>query len=416
MFSEWLAEQDNLQQTLTTFFQKVKAQILSSMQAKNGYVIFRFPQDYESLFETRRPTVQLPQPQQQPYSQQLALAAHTLTPGTWITEDDKKEDPHGKGGLAFRHVADKLDWEPKQILTFKKTMQKSIQRIGKDMGLLFELYVYIHLIDVAGLNPIEGKDSFWAYSVRDQYMEKLQAKVSKASSPLILQFLELHSKDMAEKMKAKASLLLKCSVDSVKFSGGEDGNFGARKNPADIIIGCGQKMVGFNLKFTSETKIHVASLAFHSAYALLGGKRPASFQQSVEEAGEESHQFVLGQLWELSQQYENQPNKFTKMLNYLLSGSGEMPVVPAMRNYTRNRGNAEWSGGIELDFIVKDNVLFPKPGATILVQSEQPKTYVQLTYKVKDGTPHGTSVFLEPNQGKVNVKVNNLTSAGGRGY
>jgi len=417
MFSEWLSEQNDLQQKLTSFFQKVKLQILSSMKAKDGYVLFQFPQDYESLFE--QPTAQPQQPYaQQPYNQPFALAAHTLTPGTWINEGDKQEDPYGKGGLAFKSVADKLDWEPGQILTFKKTMQKSIQRIGKEMGLLFELYIYIHLIDMAGLNPIEeDKDSFWAYSVRDQYMEKLQAKVSKASSPLILQFLELHSKDMAQKMKAKAASLLKCPVDSVQFNGGEGSTFTARKTPADIIIGCGQQMVGFNLKFTSETKIHLASLAFHSAYNLLGGRNPGNFQKGVEMAEEgEENQFVLSQLWELAQQYENQPTKFTKMLNYLISGVGEMPVVPAMRNYTRNRGNAEWSGGIELDFIVKNNVLYPKPGATVQVQKKQPRTYVQLTYKVADGTPHGTSIYLEPNQGKVSVKANNFTSMGGRGY
>ena len=58
----------------------------------------------------------------------------------------------------------------------------------------------------------------------------------------------------------------------------------------------------------------------------------------------------------------------------------------------------------------------PKPGAALLVQEREPKTYVQLTYKVEGGTPHGTSVFFEPKLEKVDVKVNNLASEGGRGY
>lgn len=411
MFREWLAEQDNLQQQVTTFFQKVKAHLLSSMQTEDGYVKFQFPIDYEVLFNAQQPAATIPMRQAPITQQPMALAAHTMHSGK-LVEGDNQEDPYGKGGIAAKHVAAPLGWDDKQTLNFKKTMQKNIQRIGKEMGLLFEVYIYIDLLDV-GLNPVEKtQDDFWAYSLRDQHTAKLQEKVSKSSSPLILQFVEFHAKDMAQKMKQKASQLLKCSVDSVQFIGGAAGG-GSRRNPSDIIIGCGEKMAGFNLKFTSETKIHMASLAFHSAYELLGGQHAAAFQQGTQTA-EDKEQFVLAHLWELAQQYENQPDQFTNMLNYLISGNEKMPVLMAARNYVRNRGDVGWSGGIELDFKVKGNVLYPKPGAMVRVQKH--KTNVQLTYSVEGGSRNGTSIYFEPKQGKVVTKVTTLTSMGGRGY
>lgn len=416
MFSEWLAEQDKLQQQVTTFFQKVNAHLLSSMQTKDGYVKFQFPIDYDVLFDAQQPTTI---PMRQPMTTQsmatqptMALAAHTIHSGK-LVEGDNQENPYGKGGLAAKHVAGPLGWDAKQTLNFSKSMKQNIQRIGKEMGLLFEIYVYIHLLEV-GLKPIEEKqDDFWAYALSDQYTEKLQEKVSKSSSPLILQFVEFHSKDMAQKMKQKTSQLLQCSVDSVQFSGGA-ADFGGRRNPSDIIIGCGEKMAGFNLKFTSETKIHMASLAFHSAYELLGGQHAADFQQGTQTA-ENQEQFVIDQLWELAQQYENQPGQFTDTLNYLVSGrmggSGKMPVLMAARNYVRNRGDVGWSSGIELDFKVKNNVLYPKPGAMVRVQKH--KTNVQLTYSVEGGSRNGTSIHFEPKKGRVVTKVTTLTSSMG---
>jgi hypothetical protein len=336
----------------------------------------------------------------------LRLAAHKENPGDKLDEGVNQDYRYGKGTQAYNQIAGKVDWDKAQQTRFQRSMKFNIGKIGKELGLLFEVEVYIQLLDTMGLAPKDdAKDHFWAYAARDNREADLVKKCPPASAPLIVEFVQIHARDMAEKMVIQTQNALKCKPDVVAFAGGEGHGDITRHSPADIMIGCSGQMAGFNLKFGSENRVHTASLSFDSAYALMGGEDVMGFRRERTRPLLDQDKFVLGKLWELSQNFD--PARFVKMLNYLIGGDEQM-ILPAMRNYATGRGDANWSAAFKKDFLIRGNTLYPRPDATIVVQDSQPQTYVQMTYKVPGGSPYGTSIYLEPKAEKVNVKVGNL--------
>jgi hypothetical protein len=374
-FKSWFVELSD--PYLTQFVQDIKNRILKSIQIGDGFISVRFPVDTA-----------------------MRLVAHTVYEGIG------QEDPYGKGGLAYKAVAGDLpNWDQKNVDQFKSGMQKNIQVIAKEMGLLFELDIFVYLTDYKQLTSVGNKDSFWAYSQKDSIVKSIESKVGKLLARQIIVFLEIHAKDTAEKIYAVSKQKLPCEPEEVEFRGGQTA---MHADPSDLKIGCKGKLLGYSLKFTSETKIHVASISHEQVYSLLGGENPEGFNKEVERLSpgfKSLKAFVIEELGSLTKNFD--PDKFTNLLNYLISGQSK--TIPAISHYIRRKGNVGFSASLLKDFSVsKDGFkLIPKQGSE--VTSMNTNSYMKLTYRTENGTVHGTSIFFEPTVERVNVKMTNLS-------
>lgn len=413
-FREWITD---IEKELWPVLQRIKLQVLQSVQVENGRVRFSIP-PLEHFF------------QQKP----LSLAAHTIHQGDIIDEGYKQQHPYGKAGLAFKAIDQSRfaqEMTPKQATDFQKGFSSNINRLSKDMGLLFELQIFIYLIDVKRLKPgakyKATENAAWAHEQIQNIVLEIQKKsTSKTVSQKVVQFVAHHAEDMAESIYQTATKLLRgCTVDFVEFAGGQHTTTYHRKT-ADLYLGCSKSMqngdkVGFSTKFASETLMVVGEMRVKSAYQFLGGTKANTFEkqlQNIEDA-EEYRQFLLDTIEDLAHKLTENPRIFSRAINELLFGvevndsgrTGIANTIPAFRNYVRNKGKAEFSPALKSDFNINPSAtqkLSLKPNSEINIS--RTKAYITINIKSQGGTRTGTTIRIEPSADGIIFKMNNVAS------
>jgi hypothetical protein len=403
-FKEYVSESDGLGKELNQFFGKAKAMTLSSAKVVDNRVAYKFP-EYQNLISIQNP---------------MSLVAHKIIDEVKIPLP--KDKAHDKGFRTYRGVKDErglgIDpekdwgWKKKQVGEFEKSMQDNIKTIASPLGFLFETSIFLYFTESKNYHDADNGE-MRVPSAHQGLIEKIKS-VMGGVTPLVMQMVEAHAKDMAEKIEAQTTKFLGCS-DMIWFAGGTDSYQSTRQSPADIYVGCSENAekpsMGYSLKFGTETRINVASLTMNSVSELLGGD-PKEFQYIEEDPGSsEWNEEAVDILTDFATPMS--AAKYTRILNTLLTGNRD--VMPAPRNYaSTDQGAPEWSDNIRKDFVVTDdlsNPLKPKRGKGAKVTVEGTKGYMKMRYKVKGGSLHGTVITFRPMNGTVKIQVTNLTSS-----
>lgn len=400
---------------LEEILKAAKQHVLSTLRVEEGFVRFSFPANYTQLVS--RPVQQATAPQQQ----SMALAAGTIHSGEPVNEAREGGTKDVGAMKALQQVADP-GWTGPQWKTFQNIVKKKTGDIGQAMGFLFEIEVLLYLMDKKGLFDKDEDADVRSRALfgnrRRKYMSQIeQILFDKAESKQIIYMVQSHAADLAEQIYMQSKRVLRCEPDSLRFTGGESAFVAERVDPADIVLFCKKSRLGWNIKFTSETKIHIMTATPQSAYRLLGGDDLEKFQADLNSAMQNATEYsyytdlrlaLIGAMEEVAKErFENNPVAFTDLLNRLISGKQKTIMAP--RNWASpSMGGAQWSANIQKDFITRPTKLEARPDATVAVKSNN--TYVKLTYKRPGGSHSGTSIFFEPRSERVIIKVNNLTS------
>lgn len=439
-FREWMDGEEGLDD----FFRKIKQQTLQKSESEQGRISFQFPNDYQSLLSnsiSEPATVQMPTAgQTEP--EMMRLAAHNNP--LLETRPDEKE----LGATKALQALSGPDWENKQWNLFKRIIRLSASRFGAELGYLFEVEVFLYLVEKRRLIDRDDFDFGMAVGTpelfgkkRDRYLGEIGKKLGsrlgqrkQEAIGLLHYMVQEHAKDLGEQIFRRSQQVLKCNPDQISFTGGESDWPDVRHNPADIVLYCSSALevgdrgkLGWNIKFTTEHKVHIASLGPLPAYKLLGGQSNKEFERELSDALIHTSQdsyfkewrlAVLDLLGKAAHKFENSPQRFVVLLNNLLSGvterGGRYDTLPAVRNYARPiMGGADWSGYMQKDFIATSDPkakLKARPGADVSVIVNS--TYVKLIYALpnKQGSPSGTAITFEPRTQRVIVKVSNLTA------
>ena len=392
-FKIWLENSD-----VVSFLEGIKRSVLSSLKAEDGKVSFSFPS-----FE----------------SQPLTLAAHRKLKGNILSEGYGQQGKYGKGTLAFKAVQNQVfpDLNQQQADVFQKRMQRGPKEVGKEMGLMFELEVYLYLLEVANLQPRGERGPGWVRTQNIVQYETIKKKTSKTLADQLVMLVRYHAKELATSMLKRTQQMLKdCKVSYIVFSGGEFfKTHGTHRQTADMVLGCSEKSVGHSLKFTSETMPTIANLWNKQSFIMFGGKKIATFSDELgkyEEGSKEESKFVLDNLEELIKDLVNKPVKLNYVINKLLLGAeetGEISnTVPAFRNYIKGRGEAGFAPAIRKNFRVSyqdGNKILIKPNSEIGVR--RTKSYINIYITAPDSnTP--TIIKVEAKRGQIIVKMSGL--------
>lgn len=440
-FREWLgaAENTGVMNDLAHWFGQLQQRSISSIKASEGYISISIG----SLVPVSsvRPPVALPSNivKSEPYLSSGASMEHFRAFGE-VTEKGWK----GKAALVAASGLG-LNWNKKDTASFEKGMNggtRSIpQMVGKEMGLLFEVEVFAFLVTTFKLRVIGDKDLNWALGEQARLGELISGKIGKNLGRLVIEFIRGHATGktgMGNLIHSKAmSLVRQCVVDSIEFTGGENGSVAARikSDTADLRIGCAQylpgmrKDVGFSLKAMTETRVEVRHLSGSKALSILGAGRNVirnykemtpTFSDEVSDEPEEvplsedRRSYLMDAMQKAAElNYTNKPRKFASLLELLVTGGAD--TIPAYRSLLQADSSPGWSNAIGKDFITKDDQgskLGAKLGSVIEVKST--KTYIKLTYMVDGGNHYGTSVQFEPKAdgSHVSVVVSNLINRG----
>lgn len=391
---------------VVAFLNKVADYVLRSMKAGNGFVSFRFPPNYQQLIA----------PQQRP----MAIAAHTVHDGEAVTEGIRSKEG-GKGKVTYNSGVEAGTIQPfraaDRASQFQQTFDQKLPAIAKDMGLLFELDVFVALAGLQ-LETIGEVDVQEARRRRRAHIMTINRIVGEtAFSTRITQMVannaNLVANQMIQRARSSRPLLNACEgrINKVLFLGGVGAS--GKQDFADIRIGCNEEsMMGFALKFTTEAKTHYRSLSAVNLYTLMGGKNIEEFKRQVDQAKlahGDGKKIILREIGSLAEQFEDNPEGFTSLLNAILTGKKH--IVPVVRNYMRNTGGAGWSVAFQRDFDTTDdpdNPLIPLPNARVSVIVTN--TYVKLLYKRQGGSRDGTYITIEPDM--VSKSVDNWDFGG----
>lgn len=398
-FKIWLENSVLDTHYVISFLDKIKHSVLNSIKIKDGLASFNFPS-----FE----------------SQSLSLVAHNKQKGNILSEGYGQQAPYGKGTLAFKAVQGQVfpDLNPQQAIAFQKRMQQSPKIIGKEMGLIFELEVYLYLVEVYNIQPRGERGPGWVKTQNIIQYETMKKKTSKTFSDQIMMLIKYHAKELAVSMlKLTQQMLKDCEINFIIFSGGEFfKQHTIHRQTADIIMGCSEKSVGHSLKFTSETMPEIAHLWYKQSYVIFGGKKIVTFAKELEEYEEgskEQSEFVLDKLEELIRKLVKEPVKFNYTINKLLSGveeeTGDVSnTIPAFKNYIRGKGGAGFAPSIRKNFRISyqdGNKILVKPNSEIGVR--RTKSYINIYITASDSnTP--TIIKVESKSGTIIVKMNGL--------
>lgn len=415
-FKEWLNNQNSFLQEIENILKSWKIQVLNTMQTENGRILLKFPKniDYVSKSDSNTATVAEPQ----------TIAAGMTYSGNDLNEAFDRSTRHDKGPAVLRSLNQIIDpttglgWSKQQQNKLRDVINYNFGKIAQPMGYLFETEVFLHLKYSHKLKDMD--DGEMGVEERKNDLISKIAPHARTSLNQLLQLVEVHAMDLGDQIVKRTKRILGCA-DMVWFSAKQvsssSSSWTGRGNPADIIVGCsvamGDDRVGYSLKFGTETRISIASLSIPSAVHLLAGKTLPSQIKIINNIEQDKswsarvakifHEMADGR-------FNGNPKNFVSLLNYLLSGKSF--TFPAARNYaSKELGGAEWSANFKKDFIVSDkpsNPLKAKPNADVTLDSNS--TYLKMIYKVPDGTMYGTILFFIPRQGKIDVKINNLTS------
>ncbi|MBT6228240.1 MAG: hypothetical protein HOI47_16465 [Candidatus Scalindua sp.] len=392
-FKIWLENND-----VVSFLDGIKRSVLNSIKMEDGKVSFNFPSSE---------------------SQPIALAANHKPKGNILYEGYGQQGKYGKGTLAFKAVQGQVfpDLDAQQADMFQKRMQQSPKVVGKEMGLLFELEVYLYLVEISNLQPRGERGPGWVRTQNAVQYETIKKKTSKTLADQLVMLIRHHAKELATSMLKRTQQMLKdCEVNYIVFSGGEFfKTYGTHRQTADMILGCSKKSVGHSLKFTSETMPTIAHLWNKQSYIMFGGKKIVTFSDKLkeyEEGSKEESKFVLDSLEGLIKKLVDKPVKLNYVINKLLLGAeetGEISnTVPAFRNYIRGKGEAGFAPAIRKNFRISyqdGNKILIKPNSEIGVR--RTKSYINIYITAPDSnTP--TIIKVEAKQGTIAVKMSGL--------
>lgn len=226
-------------------FRKIRNHVLNSKRSEKGSVGFNFPTNYIGFLTALPPIIAPAPPVAPPAAPQqtpMALAAHTLHPGK-LVEGVGDEHEHGKGGLIYQSVADRMpDWPENEVTQFMKNLKRYISRIGNQIGLLFETKTFMALVKGHRLKPVDGEDEVEVEARELSIIADMNAKARNKSFVNKLEVLiNVHALDMASDiMQMSKNILRYCEIDQVTFQGGQGGTdfLVERGDPADIVVSC----------------------------------------------------------------------------------------------------------------------------------------------------------------------------------
>jgi len=436
-FKEWMQEEEGLDD----FFNKVKQRTLQKFESEQGRVSFQFPNDYESIMGASSEPATLSMP--------MRTGAGSLSPMRLAAHNDPMLEtrPNEKelGAVASLKGLNDPGWNTGEWDTFKRAIRQSASRFGAELGYLFEVEVFLHLITTRKLvdrdefdfgNGATTVDLF--EKKRERYLEQIASKMihfrtkKQQAVDLLHHMVVENARDLGDQIFRRSQQVLKCQPDQIAFTGGEADWPDVRHNPADLVLFCSSALeqgersqLGWNVKFTTEHKVHIASLGPLPAYHLLGGRGDQKFDRDLSNALANTAHDTYYKDWRVAvidllsrpaQAFQGNPKKFVALLNDLMSGvvaKGERyDTLPAVRNYARtSRGGANWSGNMQKDFIATSDPkskLKARPDATVDVIDNS--TYVKLIYHRPGGSRSGTAITFEPRSERVIVKVTNLTA------
>lgn len=377
-FKEWMADNSS-SEAVAQLLNRTKQYVISSAREVNGRVSFTFPKNLKE------------------------------------NSEEERKHRHDKGWGAYKglqQVTDptQLGWNAKQQFNFKRTMTAQIANLAQPLGFLFELEVFDYLVN-KGLYDID-KGAMDSKTKKEEYYKQIDT-YGHTSAELIKQMVAIHAADLGEQMRKKTISILGCA-DMIFFAGGFSSWKAERDTPGDIFLGCSENVgrTGYSVKFGTETKISVARISINNIGRILGYTPDFDLLQNSElDTEAEKKTQILKLIYDGAKRFENNPKRFTKLLNYLITGNDS--VIPAFRNYASSDiGNVGWSVNIQKDFAISrslENPLRPRDGSTVKVDVNN--TYVRMTYKVPGGSFSGTTILLEPKKEKINIKVTNLTSS-----
>lgn len=400
-FSMTFLEFLNIEQNeLNSYFNNIINYVMSSFKVYGKRVGFNFP---------KQNTMPINQGLSfSPIAKQNVLAAHYEIPGIIQNENNDWENRHKKGWQAYKGMSaiQTPDWDAKQQNLFKSRLTNKLAKIAQSLGFLFEIEVFQYL-ERNGMFDAD-KGIMQLAKVKKTYVDDIVKHTGTAAN-LILEMLQIHVKNLADQIIEKSKKILGCA-DMIWFTGGTKASWEGRNSPADIYIGCSEveEKTGFSVKFGSETRINLASLSLNTVITLLN----KSFKLQEIEKDENWSYNVSKMLYEAAQGMT--PARFVSILNYLITGREN--VIPAFRNYASTElGNAGWSENIQKDFLISKKLSEPlKARQDSEVVLDFNSTYMKATYKVPNGSYSGTFLLFVPNDpsiGKINIKVNNMTSS-----
>lgn len=426
-FREWLeiAEKSGMTE-VAAWLKQFEQRVVSSIKTHEGYISLSISSlaSVVASIATSASSVGNQSP--------MSLAASVVHSGDLLSE------AIDKGKLAVGAVSDMgLGWNAKDSKAFEKGMNAGRhslpQMVGREMGLLFEIEVFVFLVENFKLKTIGEKDLTWAMGERNRLNEMILMKSGKNLGRLAIEFIVGHASGksgMGNLIYSKAMKLVRqCVVDSIEFTGGNAGEYTARlkSDTADLRIGCEKYLpgvrsdVGFSLKAVTETRIEVRSFRPLRALKALGaGSRMLEKIEFIFEDpfGEHDSLSKRKSLMEAMKKaaelnYTNKGKKFANLLEFLVTGGAD--TIPAYRSLLSGDSSPGWSGAIEKDFVTGDGPgrkLGAKSGSSPVIEVKSNDTYVKITYMVGGGNYYGTSVIFEPTAdgSSVSVSVNNLVS------
>jgi hypothetical protein len=389
-FKLWLEyKESDVEIKIDNFIKKIKNIVMSSMKIKDNYASFSFPKNYEMLIGSFPNKIQMRQP---------LLAAHTQYNGAVIKEGER--EPKGKGAYEAgveQGLIVPFD-SPKDVDVFQKVITDNIRFVARDMGYLFEIDTFLYLLQ-KNLENISSNTEDIKFK-KEKYSKNIEGRIkNKIFYNKLIELISGHAEDLASQIYNRAISAKICNgkIDQVEFLGGGSYGSGANHDIADIKIGCGLDKMGFSVKFTSEAKVPYRHLSLMTTYEMLGGNDPDQFNVKVKKAlgnsEKEAKIVTLQNLYDLVKDYKVQD--FINLLNNVLTSNNY--TFPAVRNYFRGAGGAQWSVNIQRDFNTSDTPKTPlsaKEGAVINVVVNE--TYVKLLYKLKGGSRNGTYITFHP--------------------
>lgn len=415
-FKEWMNNTPDVE--LKNWLNQFQSAIIRSIKPAEGYISLQIA----SLI---KPT--LPQ-------------AVNLMPSNANLEHSVNEisKPGWKGDAVINSLDNKVNWTNTDKRVFKAGMsagQNSLpNKVGREMGLLFETKIFLYLVKNFKLKPIGEKNVAYVLTEQSRLIDEINQK-AQALAPLAIEFIGIHANEMAEMIYKKTlELITECKVDSIEFTGGSASDYSQnykklKGDTADLRVGCSKylegtrKDIGYSLKASTETQLEVRSFPPHKAInILMGSKRQQkhiydTFNTPIMNLEEKKSELMKMLSHLATKNFSDRPKRFARLLELLTTGGAD--TLPAYRNLARGNGEPGWSGALQKDINTTENPsnkLNPKMGATVEVIVNS--TYVALKYMVPGGNHYGTTIKFQPDSyGKsVAVDITGLTSKGGRGY
>lgn len=443
-FFDWISSKlQTIKTHLFSAFSWLKRNILSSAHSEEDSVRFSFPDDFTNFFAGLS---------NENHQDRIAAIANRIknAPITVKHYDDspypyyKVEEgypshKYGKGGVAFDSIQQSRfarNLTPKQSFNFQRGLTAHIKDVAKEMGLIFELELYVYMLTKKKLISSDPTVNLsWAKNEINRHYGTIKGKTGDNFVQMLMSFISHHASDLAEHIYQKAVNLLSAPPDTVIFTGGNPLGIDKKGHriTSDLILKCknrGRNELGFTTKFTSESEVRIGDFWVPQIYAMLGGKQVSQLKDELEQIKtsdadqfkQEYRHIVLEKLETLLKDIASKPAKLNFLINKLLFGTETShngitskdtisDVLPAFRNYVYNKGNVNFSDALKKDFNVSEeqgNKLFVKKESEISVR----KTEVAVLVKIQNIAEKSRGTYLkfqvEPLKQEVMVKMNNL--------